>query len=104
MARESEKLTSTALADLKARILSEWYSNGQAILVEALGEILALEEITRQQRVEILRLDSELKVEKNQSEILARRNCMLIVELEQLKTALGLGTGDEHGHKSGGLE
>lgn len=104
MAREFEKLTSTALADLKARILSEWYSNGQTILVESLGEIFALEEIVREQRVEILRLDSELKVEKNQSEILARRNTMLVIELEQLKTALGLGTGDEHCDKSGGLK
>lgn len=47
--------------DLKSRMLAHWYTTGLPLMVEALSEIIALEEILNQQRSEIERLDAENK-------------------------------------------
>ena len=47
--------------DLKARMMAHWYMSGLALMVEALSEILMLEEIVNHQRSEIERLDAEMK-------------------------------------------
>lgn len=90
--------------DLKARMMAHWYASGLPLMVEALGEIVALESIISDQKGWITELHHSLERECADATSLARRNALLVIEIDNLKQALGLGTADEHCYKSEGLE
>ena len=87
---------------VKARLLAAWNENGSSLLLDALSEILLLEEFVNNKRAQLDELRIELVRESNESDRLSKRNTMLMIELENLRQAMGLGTADEH--NSGGLE